>query len=79
MGLYSKEMIYILEPPHGKITSGNHGAYIVIMTWIMMSLMSLTVLARLLTRIFPVAIYGWDDVAVGIGMVRLVSKWICLI
>ncbi|KAJ9256926.1 hypothetical protein DTO212C5_8941 [Paecilomyces variotii] len=69
MGLHSKQLIYMLSPPHGKITPQDHGGYIVIMTWIMMSLMSLTVLARLLTRIIPITIYGWDDVAIGLGMV----------
>lgn len=67
----------MLSPPHGKITPQDHGGYIVIMTWIMMSLMSLTVLARLLTRIIPVTIYGWDDVAIGLGMVCFsFIKWI---
>lgn len=77
MGLHSKQLIYMLSPPHGKITPQDHGGYIVIMTWIMMSLMSLTVLARLLTRIIPVTIYGWDDVAIGLGMVCFsFIKWI---
>ena len=37
-------------PPHGTITAEDHGPYVVVATWILMCLMSLTVLARLGSR-----------------------------
>ena len=37
-------------PPHGLITPDNHGPRVVVTTWIMMCLMSLTLIARLATR-----------------------------
>ena len=37
-------------PPHGLITPDNHGPRVVVTTWIMMCLMSLTLIARLVTR-----------------------------
>ncbi|KAI9843987.1 MAG: hypothetical protein M1838_002393 [Thelocarpon superellum] len=38
-------------PPHGQVTPTDHGAYVVITTWITMCLMSLAVLTRMLTRL----------------------------
>ena len=37
-------------PPHGLITPGDHGPYVVVTTWIMMCLTVLALLARLGTR-----------------------------
>lgn len=61
--------IYDLSPPHGAITDSNHGAYVVIVTWIFMCFMTLSVGARLLTRVIPVRTQGKDDYAIAIAMV----------
>lgn len=37
-------------PPHGIITANNHGPIVVVVTWVMMCLMALTLIARLGTR-----------------------------
>lgn len=37
-------------PPHGRLTPDNQGPRVVVTTWIMMCLMSLTLIARLGTR-----------------------------
>lgn len=37
-------------PPHGKITASDHGPAVVVVTWIMICLMGLAVIARFGTR-----------------------------
>ena len=37
-------------PPHGVISPNDHGPIVVVTTWVMMCLMSLTLIARLVTR-----------------------------
>ena len=68
---YSKTLppIYHLKPAHGAITDDNHGAYVVIVAWIMMCFFTISVLTRLLTRTIPVLTAGIDDVLCGLAMV----------
>lgn len=68
---YSKTLpsIYHLSAPHGAITDDNHGAYVVIVAWIMLCFLSISVLTRLLTRTIPVITAGTDDILIGISMV----------
>jgi hypothetical protein len=64
------QSIYELSPPHGAITETDHGGYVVITTWILMSLMVLSVGARILTRLIPVRTGGKDDLVIGAAMVK---------
>ena len=61
--------IYQLTPAYGAVTDNNHGAYVVIVAWIMMCFFVLSVLTRLIARLVPITLGGLDDVLSGISMV----------
>lgn len=57
-----------LSPPHWVISDADHGGYVVIANWTMMSLMVITVIVRLLRKI---SIRSWsldDNVVAGAGV-----------
>ena len=60
--------IYQLSPPHGAITDGNHGGYVVISGWILMCFFVVCVSTRLATRYTYVLAGGIDDVLIGVAM-----------
>ncbi|KAA6415435.1 MAG: hypothetical protein FRX48_00150 [Lasallia pustulata] len=57
-------------PPHGTISPNNHGAYVVVTTWIMMCLTVLSVLTRLSMR----RNLGKDNIAIFIASVLLIVQ-----
>ncbi|KAJ9656469.1 hypothetical protein H2198_004928 [Neophaeococcomyces mojaviensis] len=60
--------IYQLSPPHGAITDGSHGGYVVISGWILMCFFVVCVSTRLATRYSYVMAGGIDDILIGIAM-----------
>lgn len=56
-------------PPHGTITPNDHGAYVVVTSWIMMCLTGLSVLSRLSMR----RNLGKDNIAIIIASVRPIT------
>lgn len=62
--------IYALTPAYGAITPDNHGAYVVIVAFIMLSFFTLSVVTRMLTRFIPITLGGIDDALSAISMVK---------
>ena len=56
-------------PPHGVITATDHGALVVVASWILMCLMALTVIARVGTR---QNVKDSDSLAICAASVRIV-------
>lgn len=58
-------------PPHGRITTNDHGPYVVIVSWVLICVMVLSVVTRLGTRVKTILDPGKDTLVILIGTVRI--------
>lgn len=60
-------------PPHGIIDANNHGPYVVVTTWIVMSTVVLSAATRLLVRMKTISIATVDNAVILFGTVGLTA------